>query len=222
MKRVILLKEQSAEYQIALEQFQVEFQPVLSFEYFNLPELVEILSRPVQLIITSANALKAIQQVRSMLQLERITAFVVGKHTCKLAKELGFEPLGESTGNASELVRFIIDNQSVVLDRNLPLIWLRGNLADQTLISRLGDADIQVTDLVVYQTINVPIGVIKDAVVVVFSPSGLNSVQRFENCDFVSFGPTTRTELEKRSLCSIQVKEPTPQGVFDALKQLLE
>ena len=220
IKRVVLLKSFSPDYQTILNDFELEFVPVLDFEYINHDQLAKILSNPVQLITTSTNALEAIKKLN--LNTNCTSVFVVGQKTFKMALEMGLLPIGEKSGNADALAKFIIDNQHELIDKSKPLVWLRGNLADSSFNSKLEAAGIQVTSLVVYNTINIPIPIINDAIVVVFSPSGFSSVERFENCTFISFGPTTYSELLKQGIESTQAKEPTPQGVLLEITELVK
>ena len=219
--RVVLLRHYSKEYEEALSKYEVEFIPVLRFDYLNLDKLQLILQTPVHLIITSANAIEAVKKVLDKVNIQGRVAFVVGEQTAKAANEIGLDPKGKSTGNAANLVKYILENRETLMEHRKDLIWLHGNLADDSLIATLKNEGIHIKDIVVYETTQIPIDEIRDSIVVVFSPSGFNAVGKFTNCDFVSLGPTTFNELQKSGVESVKASEPTPYGISQAVQSII-
>ncbi len=206
--------------------FAPRFVPVLQTEFKSLDELNDKCLSAQSfsgLIITSQNAVKALRMV-DYEQFQSLKCYVVGPATGKSLKDLGFNDIvGESCGNAENLAELIKSSHKENL---LPLLFLTGDKTRSIIQDALIAAQMRVQCISVYETHNIAVDhhQIMSSIVVLFSPSGLNSFPRVEDLQsskWVAIGPTTSSALAKLGIPSIECKTPTPEGVLEAIQQMI-
>ena len=211
--------------------------PVLEFEYINLEELnLCLCDRGTYscMVLTSQRAVeglvKASTNSSSLDGWKSKPVFVVGKATGQAVRNLGIEPLGEDTGNAEELVKFILEH---IPNTSKPVLFPCGNLAKETIPTQLAKADLELKAIAVYKTSenkmlkeNMDDKVIPEFIVF-FSPSGVeftsSHLKRMEisseNTKFVAIGPSTRQALVNHGYKVYSMSDkPSPQSLLEALK----
>lgn len=203
--------------------------PVLSFAYPNQDALRQHLldaASHAALVVTSPRAVRALSDVLDTVP-EPVRAvwrqrpsFAVGPKTARRLREAQLKPVGEASGGAEALVRFIEEEAPPG-----PLLFLCGNRRRDAVPDGLREAGIEVTEQVVYETntrsdLRVPEGA---RWLVFFSPSGIEAVQSAESVDAsryrrAAIGPTTADALAQAGLPADAVAErPAPEPLVDAI-----
>ena len=220
--------------------------PVLEFEYCNL-EGLKLFSENFEqysgLIFTSRRAIQAFALAVDKTQIEVISRspdlniYVVGRTSETCLDKLGLSSRGSDTGNAKELSEYIInENKNVVK----PLMFACGNLARETVPTRLADAGIKCETISCYKTVPNKTFVekleeyyskTKPDVIGFFSPSGAEFylsqirqvIQNFSNTKLVAIGQYTGETLVKLNghVDGIAMK-PTPESLLEVVKKFLK
>jgi uroporphyrinogen-III synthase len=140
---------------------------------------------------------------------------VVGKQTCKLCKDLGFDPIGECTGSSEHLTDFILLNYK----DSKRILFLVGDKTKQDIPKKLSEVGMLVDKLQVYQTSAIPLCIDEYDYVVVFSPSGVDAISNIYSlkAKFVAIGKTTQERLNILGINSLVCSEPSPDGVFECI-----
>ena len=258
MKKVLLLRSQqnkeSDEYHLKLKENTICLEPtsipVLDFGFYidQLCESIKSINTYSGFVLTSPRAVEAFtkainsnfpddskaKEFISYLNDNNFLIFTVGPATAKAVKNLSLHVLGEQTGNAENLGKFITERRS---DIKRPLLFLCGNLVRDTLYDILNTSDIPFEKLIVYKT--EPHPMFKDLfkqfidlhgnpnAIVFFSPSGaeffLTYIQelvgQFEKIKVIAIGPTTKSGLEKLG-CHVHAiaSKPTPEKLSESLE----
>lgn len=241
-------KEADQYFEKMSELGKVHYISALSIAFVNQDLLENIISEKSihdHIIFTSANAVKAIQnvlrhkpEVAKKALVHRPKCYVVGKGTEKLASELGFSCFGSSSGNAENLARFIIEDTHGNAG-DCKYLFLCGQMKRETLPGILSAGGYNLTCVTVYKTTEHPhiLEAISSfrcnetaaqAIVVFFSPSGVayclpkfRSVYGEDLCGlhFAAIGETTAEALGKNAVKSCCVaSSPTPEGLASAIK----
>jgi uroporphyrinogen-III synthase len=214
--RIFLFKAQKPndEYKLLLENnhFEPCFMQVLNIEFTNQGQLKDLLNSHFDysgLIFTSQNAVKAVANINfNMKEWHEKPCFVVGKATEREALKLNVNPSGSDTGNWKNLQEFIKENHK----DERPLLFLIGDRVQAKI------TELNVKSLVVYNNKPIKLDVdLKDAFVVVFSPSGLETFEHRRDCMYISIGPTTKKAMDDLGIFSIQCETPCPKGVLNAI-----
>ncbi|XP_039263733.2 uroporphyrinogen-III synthase-like [Styela clava] len=248
---IILLKERkqtSDPYHIALKEFgNVIFIPVLSINFVNLDHFEKLLSQDTYdgIIFTSGNAVKAtrtaLEKIASSITKVSLqkNCYVVGKATDKLASEIGFKCSGSGCGNAEELAKLIIAENSSISSKGF--LFPCGQLKRETLPNMLKEAEIKLTCQTVYETIEHPkiFEAIKNhksqninpTIAIFFSPSGVQfSLPKFKQVygeDLNGFycaaiGQTTSEALKQAGIQPCCVAEhPNPDSLYLSIKSFI-
>jgi len=155
---------------------------------------------------------------------------VVGQATSNAVKSLlGLDSLGEESGSAEVLARFIIKNTK----NPGKLLFPKGNLAKDTLEHVLESHKISLDHIVVYETeTNKELGKLLEKKdfpkwIVLFSPSGVRSSlpalkeihgENVSNIRIVAIGPTTKKEIEDLGYKVFRTaSNPSPEAVKQTL-----
>lgn len=223
MTSILFLREEKPEdeYRSLFESngYQVGFQQVLNTVYTNpdlLKSKMETIDNYSGLIFTSQKAAEALSSLNIRIESIGMKAYVVGSATAKVVNSLGLDPIGQESGTASILADYIISNHK----SSDPLLFLIGDKTKPELPVKLQNAGIKVETFRVYETGNIKLDTdVHDSVVVLFSPSGLSSLdlKRFHNCRWMSIGPVTRDALLQQGIESNIARSPKPQGILAAL-----
>ncbi|XP_049877227.1 uroporphyrinogen-III synthase-like [Pectinophora gossypiella] len=156
MKKVVLFKSASEEYQRACSALQYEaiFVEPLQFEWRNVETLRAALTRReyVGLVLTSARAAEAAGRCWDPAKFELWSArrvYTLGDASAQRIKLLlGLDALGTTAGNAENLAKIILDENPV----DSKFLFPCGNLSSETLPSVLEGQGISVDSLTVYET----------------------------------------------------------------------
>ncbi|KAL4232258.1 uroporphyrinogen-III synthase [Mactra antiquata] len=229
--------------------FETHSIPVLGFNFINIDKLTTSLQDTENycaVVFTSQRAVEAceialqnedsnkkiIQEKRQRLSTS-LPCYVVGESTGKMARECGFNPIGEDAGNAEKLAELIIEELN---DTEKAILYPCGNLRKDTLSLKLKQAGFTLNEIEVYETIrNKEINSrVKDYIdkkgtpeyVVYFSPSGVQCTENLissnilpvKSLKVVAIGPTTEKELIKQHIpCYGVARKPDPNGVLEVL-----
>ncbi|XP_037726539.1 uroporphyrinogen-III synthase [Drosophila subpulchrella] len=230
-RTVIIFKSESESsdlYAETLERhdFNPVFVPTLSFGFKNLEQLRAKLQTPDKyagIIFTSPRCVEAVAEALSLGELpggwKMLHNYAVGEVTHNLALS-SLDQLfthGKQTGNARALGEYIVDTFDG--SRALPLLLPCGNLATDTLLSKLAENGFSVDACEVYETRCHPdLGANVERALEVygesmeflafFSPSGVNCAQQYfgskqismDKWKLVAIGPSTRRALESQGL----------------------
>jgi uroporphyrinogen-III synthase len=121
--------------------------PMLVFQ--PLPFRDASLNDYTGVILTSANAVRAIAAHPALPQLQRLPAFVVGDRTAQAAREAGFANVRSAEGDAAALRELIIAN--VPPRKRAALLYLAAEETSRDLAGELGLRGVEVTSIAVYR-----------------------------------------------------------------------
>lgn len=156
MKKVVLFKSESEEYQRAFNESEYEtvFVEPLQFESINAASLEERLLRPdyAGLVLTSPRAIEACARCwhpsKFVLWNSKRVYTVGDASRRKVLASLGLEALGHTAGNAENLAKIIVKEN----EANSKFLFPCGNLRSEMLPTILGESGISVDALMVYET----------------------------------------------------------------------
>ncbi|KAH8294556.1 hypothetical protein KR044_003563 [Drosophila immigrans] len=224
-RTVIIFKSESESTEVYAEtllghNFQPVFVPTLSFGFKQLDQLRAKLLQPDQyagIIFTSPRCVEAVAEALQLADLPAgwtlLHNYAVGEVTHNLALSTLQQLFthGKQTGNARNLGEFIVDTFDG--SRQLPLLLPCGNLATDTLLSKLLEHGFCVDACEVYETKCSPqlAECMERALqseniefLAFFSPSGVNCAYGYfkahnvalDQFKLVAIGPSTRRALE--------------------------
>ena len=243
---VILLKDYSSDYEQALQSrgYTVEFLPVLSSRSINQARVKQLFTQSPHLqnysglIVTSQKAIESIKDISDQVHSDwlALKTWVVGPKTYEVASKFGFtDILGKEGGNAQALAQSIISKEtdSGATSSYGIYLFLVGDKTRSTMVDSLEEAKLKVETVQVYETENIMIDSrsLAGSIVVVFSPSGLASIdpsflesistsEQSKNIQWISIGPTTFQALSAFGISSIQAEIPSADGVLKAIASL--
>jgi uroporphyrinogen-III synthase len=196
--------------------YQVSFETILETQWMNLETCKGIEALDFDgIVVTSQRAVEAIR-LSGMCANQWKSAFCVGEATASALTSLGFSAIGKEAGSASALGPIIVH----YYQRNAfskPLLYLVGDKTLSTLGNHLSQESIPFHTMQVYRTENVKKIISCSGYLVVFSPSGLDSIDVTSSPIFVAIGPTTSLALTNRGIPHITASSPKPQGVLEAI-----
>lgn len=240
MKKVLLFKSASEDYERVFSEhnYQTVFIEPLQFVYVNLQELSERLQSPHYqgLILTSPRAIESVSKCwapSKFVTWNTKRIYTVGESSGRKVKLLlGLEALGTTTGNAENLAKLVLQENSSPSN----LLFPCGNLSSELLPSILQSGGISVDALTVYETKENEnlrsdlMSVNEDGEVccmVFFSPSGCEYVQRqlqtFSNklahLPHFAIGNSTAHKIENLGLeiAGVAVK-PKAESVLESVE----
>ncbi|WJR78495.1 uroporphyrinogen-III synthase [Bradyrhizobium sp. NP1] len=133
---------------------QVLLAPVLRFEALALPQEAEEDCDAV--IVTSANALRAIKPQLVDSRLTRRPLFAVGGHTAEAAREAGFTKVFSAEGDAVRLRDLLLARvQAKALKKSSVLLYLAGADLSRDLAGELGERGFTVVTQTTYRMVPV-------------------------------------------------------------------
>lgn len=145
MERVLLIRppEESQTMGRILESKGIEFchYPLFKPLFFPVPPL----HNPQALIITSKNAIRALQGYEG---LREIPLYAVGDETAEFAKQTGFSNVMSASGTSQELIKLIMETAG----RDQGVLWhLSGEIVKGNIIEALKSAGFEAKRQIVYQ-----------------------------------------------------------------------
>jgi uroporphyrinogen-III synthase len=103
-------------------------------------------------IVTSANALRAIEGKAAVAQLYGLPLFAVGEHTAQAAREIGFRNVISADGDATALRDLLMERvRAKTFTRTATLLYLSGADLARDLAGELGERGFNVVALTTYR-----------------------------------------------------------------------
>lgn len=135
--------------------FEVLCAPMLRFE--AVPFQDDEKAKYGAVIVTSANALRAVAPKLANSRLLKLPLFAVGDHTAAAAREAGFGEVIVSKGDAGALREQIVASaKSKLFKKASPLLYLAGADLARDLAAELGEKGFTVTTLTTYRMTPAP------------------------------------------------------------------
>lgn len=126
--------------------FEPRLAPMLVFQPLPFNEPGEAPYSGV--ILTSANAIRAVAAHPMLARLRGLPAFVVGDRTAQAARDAGFSDVRSAEGDANALRELIVAS---VKKKSAPLLYLSAAEVSRDLEDELGERSIKVVSLPVYR-----------------------------------------------------------------------
>jgi uroporphyrinogen-III synthase len=129
--------------------FDVLLAPMLRFEPVPLPDDMD--ADYAAIIVTSANALRAIESQLPGSRLKRLPLFTVGDRTAAAAREIGFGKVVSAGGDAADLRDLLLLKAKAFGAR--PLLYLAGADLSRDLAGELGECGLTVVTRTTYRMV---------------------------------------------------------------------
>ncbi len=155
--------------------FEVLLAPMLRFEpvAFDDEDL-----RYGAVIVTSANALRGIENQLKGNKLLKLPLFAVGEHTAAAARSAGFETVISAKGDAASLRDLVLASiKSKVLKKASPLLYLAGADLARDLAGELGERGFTVVTQTTYRM--VPLSGLPRETCDAFATNGVEAVLHY-------------------------------------------
>ncbi len=124
--------------------------PMLRFEPVALPDALE--TNYAGVIVTSANAIRALQSQPALVALRKLRLYAVGAHTADAARDAGFTDVVSADGDAAAL-RDVIAGGRKRSKSDRPLLYLAGADLARDLASELGERGFTVAVQTTYRMV---------------------------------------------------------------------
>jgi uroporphyrinogen-III synthase len=181
--------------------FDALLAPLLRFE--PLPIRHDDTVRYAGLIVTSANALRAIRSHPLSGQLIDLPVYAVGRRTANAARQTGFANVHSADGDVTALRKLVAD-AIPKRERRAPLLYLSGSDISGDIASALAGDGIAVTTLTVYRMI--PVADLDDGVRAAFAAQTIEAVLHYSPRSAAAFVSAIRSAgLEIAALALPQV-----------------
>jgi uroporphyrinogen-III synthase len=129
-------------------------------------------------IVTSANALRAIADQPVLATLRKLPLFAVGERTAEAARDVGFENVVSADGDANALRDLVADSvRTKRLNKTQTLLYLAGADLARDLAGELGARGFNVTVQTTYRM--VPVTTFPAAVGAAFAAGGIEAVLHY-------------------------------------------
>lgn len=234
---VLLLKAADARYKTALEKcpeinssqksVKVHFLEVLTFEYLNEKQLMDVLThleRFSGILVTSPRSAIAVNRtvermdanvkVEVLSKLRAKPVFSVGAATSRELLPLEVICMGDNAGSADKLCEYLHQDGILPADcKEKPMMFLCGDKRREALPDSFRLRGLPLEELIVYQTCAVQNVELSDECkvpnwIVFFSPSGLKVVKDmalpWESIRKAAIGKTTATALHDHATATAQ------------------
>ena len=144
-------------------------------------------------IVTSANALRAIESGLAQSPLRELPLFAVGEHTASVARELGFADVITAKGDASALRDRVLESvHADQLKQQWPLLYLAGADISRDLASELGQHGLEVVTQTTYRM--VAVATLPRAVCDAFARDEVDAVLHYSRRSAAAFLEAVRNE----------------------------
>jgi uroporphyrinogen-III synthase len=127
--------------------------PVLRFEIVPLPSGFD--ADVAAVLVTSANALRAVEAQLKGHPLLKLPLFAVGEHSAAAARRAGFAKVFSADGDAAALRDLVVTSMKAERVKAGPLLHLAGEVVAGDLASELGARGIEVMSRIVYRMVPV-------------------------------------------------------------------
>jgi uroporphyrinogen-III synthase len=125
--------------------------PVLRFEVVPLPAGFDADAAAV--LVTSANALRAVEPQLRGHALSKLPLFAVGEHSAAAARRAGFAKVFSADGDAAALRDLVLGHIRAGRVKAGPLLHLSGETVARDLVAELGAHGVEVTSRIVYRMV---------------------------------------------------------------------
>jgi len=150
--------------------------PMLRFEQVALQDDADAHYGAV--IVTSANALRAIADQPVTRSLLKLPLFAVGERTAEAAREMGFKQVVSANGDASALRDLMVDSvKAKTLKKSATLLYLAGADLARDLAGELGERGFDVVTHTTYRMAPVP--ALPAEVIAAFAAGGVEAVLHY-------------------------------------------
>ncbi len=142
-------------------------------------------------IVTSANALRAIEGALAQSPLRKLPLYAVGEHTASVARELGFGKVIVAKGDAGALRDRVLDGlRAKELKKKRPLLYLAGADITRDLASELGGHGLEVVTQTTYRM--VAVATLPRAVCEAFATDDVEAVLHYSRRSAAAFVEAVR------------------------------
>jgi uroporphyrinogen-III synthase len=175
--------------------------PVLRFETVALPAGFDADVSAV--LVTSANALRAVEPQLKGHPLLKLPLFAVGEHTAAVARRAGFAKVSSADGDAAALRDLVVASFKSRRAKAGPLLHLAGETTARDLTAELGARGFEVTSRVVYRM--VPVHRLPDEVCAAFAGGRVEAVLHYSARSAQAFLHAARADgIEVSALSTAQ------------------
>lgn len=220
--------------------FAAVIAPMLRFEPFGFDNAAEVPYGGI--IVTSANALRAVQPQLAQSPLLKLPLFAVGERTASVARAAGFDKVVSAIGDAAALRDLVVETAKArKLRKKSPLLYLAGEEISRDLAGELRDQGFEVVTHIAYRM--VPAKSLPGEVIDGFAAGRIEAVLHYSRRSARAFVEAARTggvEISALALpqCCISpavaeimreagatqvtvATRPDENALFDALKRAL-
>ena len=132
--------------------YQVLLAPMLRFEPAPFSQDMDADYQAV--IVTSANALRAVAGALAQSRLRTLPLFAVGEHTASVARDIGFAKVVTASGDAAALRDRVLDSlRARELKKKRPLLYLAGADTSRDLAGELEQHGLEVVTQTAYRMV---------------------------------------------------------------------
>lgn len=179
--------------------YDVLLASMLQFEVLPLPDDPD--AHYTGVIITSANALRALDDKPVLARLLNLPLFAIGKHTARKAQDAGFSNVTIADGDASKLRIKIRDSLSAKDKRAEALLYLAGTDLSRDLAGELREDGFDVVMQTAYRMVPVPS--LPAEVCDAFAANYIEAVLHYSRRSALAFIDATRTSGIQISVLAI-------------------
>jgi uroporphyrinogen-III synthase len=173
--------------------------PVLRFETIALPAGFD--ADVAAVLVTSANALRAVEPQLNGHPLLKLPLFAVGEHTASIARRAGFAKVLSADGDAAALRDLVVASLRSRRAKAGLLLHLAGETVARDLTAELGDRGIEVISRIVYRM--VPVDRLPDDVCAAFADGRIEAVLHYSARSAQAFLHAARADGIEISALSI-------------------
>jgi uroporphyrinogen-III synthase len=175
--------------------------PVLRFETVPLP--ADFDADFAAVLITSANALRAVEPQLKGHPLLKLPLFAVGEHSATAARRAGFAKVLSADGDAAALRELVVARLRSRRAKAGPLLHLAGEIVARDLTAELGARGIEVVSRIVYRM--VPVDRLPDEVCAAFAAGHIDAVLHYSARSAKAFLDAARADgIEISALATSQ------------------
>jgi uroporphyrinogen-III synthase len=169
--------------------FEVVAAPMLRFEPFGFAEEAEAYGG---IIVTSANAVRAVESQLANSPLLKLPLLAVGDRTAATARAAGFGKVFSADGDASALRDLVVETaKAKKLKKKSPLLYLAGEEISRDLAGELRERGFEVVTHIAYRM--VPAKSLPDEVVDGFAAGRIEAVLHYSRRSARAFVDAART-----------------------------
>jgi uroporphyrinogen-III synthase len=170
--------------------FEALAAPMLRFEPFAFKDEAEVPYGGI--IVTSANAIRAVESQLANSPLARLPLFAVGERTAAVARAAGFAKIFSAAGDAAALRNLIVETaKAKKLKKKSPLLYLAGEELARDLAGDLREQGFEVVTHIAYRM--VPAKSLPGEVVDGFAAGRIEAVLHYSRRSARAFVEAART-----------------------------